>query len=63
MTPNDQIELQQRALVILAMALAFDERLTFREMVAKQDDLIHSAKVQALRDMEILPKIEPDGAR
>ena len=52
MVPDDQVELLQRAVVILAMALAFDDKLTFREMVAKQDELITDAKVQAMRDME-----------
>ena len=58
MPADDQVELLQRTVVILAMALAFDERLTFREMVVKQDGLIIDAKTQALSDMQIARRSE-----
>ena len=53
MPSNDHVELLTRTVVILAMALAFDDRLTPEESVEKVDQFIHDAKVQALRDMEI----------
>ena len=58
MEPDKRVEMLERALVIVAQSLAFDDRLSFREIVEKQEIIIRTAKVQAMEDMQILPKLE-----
>lgn len=58
MDPDKRVEMLERALVIVAQSLAFDDRLSFREIVEGQEIIIRTAKVQAMEDMQIIPKLE-----
>ncbi len=58
MEPDKRVEMLERALAIVAQSLAFDDRLSFREIVEKQEIIIRTAKVQAMEDMQIIPKLE-----
>ena len=62
MNPQERVEMLERALVIMAFALAFDEGETFEEIVAKQEEIISCAKVTAMEDMRILPPVQGDGS-
>lgn len=53
-----RVEMLERALTIMAIALALNDRLPIEEQVAKQEELIRFAKIQALEDMRILPGLE-----
>lgn len=55
---SQRVEILERALVLLAQSLAFEERATFEQQVAKQDELIRFAKLQAMESMGILPRAD-----
>lgn len=53
MTPDKQIEMLERALVIMSLSIAFDDEATTMQIIEKQEELIRTAKTQAMQDMEI----------
>lgn len=43
----------ERTAQILALSIAFDDEATTMQVIEKQEELIRTAKTQAMQDMEI----------
>lgn len=50
---DERMEVLERALCIMAAALAFDPWISPEMLAGNQEQLIHTAKMQALSDMQM----------